>query len=274
MTAEASGAPASRRAADRALVEGFVARHYSLRGTLALHRNALGLDLLRAPANVILAPWALALRLAALAAHAAGARRLAARLVRRPLAFRPDLGRRVESLLLAEIVAPRQDAVPTDLQRRLVADHVALRTAVAEIAMTLALVALGVLVFRTVTPGVLSLAPVLTDHVAAAREITAFPLGERLGAAWYGLFPAERPLWQTLAVGAGLVIVVSLVASFAGLVTDPLQARLGLHRRRLLRLLARLDRAEDRPEVAREVLLARLADVADAGATLARVFRP
>jgi hypothetical protein len=129
-------------------------------------------------------------------------------------------------------------------------------------------------VFRTVTPGVLSLAPVLTDHVAAAREITAFPLGERLGAAWYGLFPAERPLWQTLAVGAGLVLVVSLVASFAGLVTDPLQARLGLHRRRLLRLLARLDRAEDRPEVAREVLLARLADVADAGATLARVFRP
>lgn len=272
MTAEA--APEDRRAADRARVDAFVARHYGPRGTLRLHRHALGLDLLRAPANVILAPWALALRLAALAARAAGARGLAARLTRRTLAFRSDLGRHVEALLLAEIVAPRQDAPPSDLQRRLVADHVDLRTAVAEIATTLALVALGFLVFRSVTPGVLSLAPVLTDHVAHAREITAFPLGERLGAAWYGMFPAERPLWQTLAVGAGLVLAVSIVATFAGLLTDPVQSRTSIHRRRLLRLIARLDRADDRPDLEREVILARLADMADAGATIARVFRP
>lgn len=258
---------------DHALVAAFVRRHYGVRGTWALHRHALGPDLLRAPANVLLAPWALALRLAALAARAAGVRGLAERLARRPLAFRSDLGRAVEAALLAEIVAPRQEAPPSDLQRRLVADHVALRSAVAEIATTLAVVALGIAAFRALTPGVLSLAPVLTDHVGLARDIAAFPLGDRLGAAWYGLFPAARPLWQTLAVGAGLVLAFSLVTTFAGLLADPIQARLGIHRRRLLRLLARLDRAEAGDAVEREILLARLGDLADAGATLARILR-
>jgi hypothetical protein len=258
---------------DRARIDAFVRRHYSLGGTWRLHRHALGLDLLRAPANVLLAPWALALRLAALACSAAGARGLARRLARRPLAFRSDMGRAVETALLAEVVAPRSGAPPTDLHRRLVADYVALRSAIAEIATTLAVVALGIVAFHALTPGVLSLAPVLTDHMALAREIAAFPLGDRLGAAWYGLFPAERPLWHTAAVAAALILAFSLVTTFAGLLADPLQARLGIHRRRLIRLLARLDRADDRPGIAREVVIARLGDIADAGTTLARFLR-
>jgi hypothetical protein len=258
---------------DRDPVAAFVRCHYGLRGTWALHRHALGADLLRAPANVLLAPWALALRIGALSAAAAGAGALAARLSRRRLAFRSATGRALEAALLAEVVVPRTGLAPSDLQRRLVADHVALRGAVAEIATTLAVIVYGVLAFRALTPGVLSLAPVLTDHVALAREIAAFPLGDRLGAAWYGLFPADRPLWPKFATGAGLVLGFSVVTTFAGLLTDPLQAWLGLHRLRLLRLLARIDRADDREAVEAETLLARMGDVAGASATLARLLR-
>jgi hypothetical protein len=258
---------------DLARIRSFVRRHYSLAGTWRLHRHALGPDLLRAPANVLIAPWVLALRLSARAAAAAGARRFAQRLDRRPLAFRSDMGRAVEAALLAEVVAPRCDGSPTDLQRRLVAEHVAVRNAIAEIATTLVVVALGLFAFHALTPGVLSLAPVLTDHVALSREIAAFPLGDRLGAAWYGLFPAERPLWQTLAVGAALVFAFSVVTTFSGLLADPLQARLGIHRRRLVRLLARIDRADESRPVEPEVVLARLGDLADAGAILTRFLR-
>lgn len=261
-------------AEDLARVDAFVRRHYSLRGTWRLHRHALGLDLLRAPANVLLAPWALLLRVLALAAAAMGATRLARRLGRRTLAFRSDMGRAVEAALIAEVIAPRADAPPSDLQRRLVADHVAIRNAIAELVTTLAVIATGVLAFHALTPGVLTLAPVLTDRVALAREIADFPLGDTLGAAWYGAFPAERPFRHTAAVGLALVLGFSLVTTFAGLVADPVQARLGIHRRRLLRLLRRLDRADDRPALEAETLLARLGDVADAGATLARFLRP
>jgi hypothetical protein len=271
MTPDAAPDP---QAGDLARIDAFVRRHYSVDGTWRLHRHAVGLDLLRAPANVLLAPWALLLRLAALAASAAGARGVARRLAARTLVFRSDMGRAVETALLAEVVAPRTGAPPTETQRRLVADHVALRGAVAELATTLAVVAVGIVAFRALTPGVLTLAPVLTDHLALAREIAGFPLGDRLGAAWYGLFPAERPLWQTAAVGLALVVAFSLVTTFAGLLADPVQARLGIHRRRLRRLLARLDRADDRPALHAELLLARLGDVADAGATLARFLRP
>ena len=90
------------------------------------------------------------------------------------------------------------------------------------------------------------------------------------------MFPIELPIWYVIAVGAGLAMVASLVTTFAGLVADPLQAILGIHRRRLLRLLADIERAhgDAAPGLAREHVLARLADLTDAGVSLFRIFRP
>ncbi|MBP8932644.1 MAG: hypothetical protein KBG46_15360, partial [Paracoccus sp.] len=52
--------PMTRRETE---VERFVRARYGLRGTLELHRHALGLDLLRAPVNVALSPVFLLVRL-------------------------------------------------------------------------------------------------------------------------------------------------------------------------------------------------------------------
>ena len=54
--------PLTRREAE---VGRFVRARYGLRGSLALHRHALGLDLLRAPLNVMLSPLFLLTRLVA-----------------------------------------------------------------------------------------------------------------------------------------------------------------------------------------------------------------
>ena len=48
----------------RRRVPDFAARHFSFAGTLRLHREALGLDLVRAPINVLLVAPSLFLRLA------------------------------------------------------------------------------------------------------------------------------------------------------------------------------------------------------------------
>ena len=54
--------PMTRREAE---LRRFVRARFGPRGTLALHRHALGLDLLRAPVNVTLSPLFLLSRLAA-----------------------------------------------------------------------------------------------------------------------------------------------------------------------------------------------------------------
>ena len=48
----------------RARVDPFIDHHFSLRGTLAIHRAALGLNVLRTPVNLTLAPPQMGLRLA------------------------------------------------------------------------------------------------------------------------------------------------------------------------------------------------------------------
>lgn len=260
---------------DLTIVDGFVSRHFRLRGTLRLHRNAIGWDLLRAPGNVALAPVFLLTRLVSITASCVGLRRAAQALDARRFQFRSRVGATVEAALLSEVIVPRNAGrdVPTPAQLRLVEDYIAVRSAVSEISTLIAVIVIGLAAFQVVTPGVLSLTPVVTERAAHAREIAAFPFGQWLGGAWYSVFPGERPLWQLVAVGTGLVFTFSLVTTFAGLVADPLQARLGIHRRRLLGLLKRIDR-HARPRIEGEFLLARGADITDTAALILRLLRP
>ncbi|MGH7085219.1 MAG: DUF6635 family protein, partial [Acetobacteraceae bacterium] len=66
-------------------VAAFVDRHFSLSGSLAMHRQALGLDLLRAPANLVLMGPHAAMKAAGLIGGKLGARHLARRIEARSL---------------------------------------------------------------------------------------------------------------------------------------------------------------------------------------------
>ncbi len=262
---------------DLALIDGFVRRHYRLPGALRLHRHAFGWDLLRAPTNIVLAPVLLLARLVSILAHVLRLRRLSRFAGRLRPQFRSDVGAVLEGDLLSDVLAHRRSKdteIDTETVRDFVRDYVAVRSAVSEIGTALVVLLVGVFVFHAVTPGVISLAPVVTERAAHARDVAGFPLGPWLGGAWYGLFPGERLLWQTVAVGAGLALALSFVTTFSGILADPLQARLGIHRRRLMRLLWRIDRAaEERPRIEGEFVLARGADIVDLAAVVIRFLR-
>jgi hypothetical protein len=262
---------------DLTLIDGFVRRHYRLPGVLHLHRHAIGWDLLRAPANIALAPVLLLARLISILAHVLRLRRVSRFAGRFLPQFRSDVGAVLEADLLSDVLAhrgPTDAELDTEAVRGFVRDYVAVRTAVSEIGTALVVLLVGLFVYHAVTPGVISLAPVVTERAAHARDVAGFPLGQWLGGAWYGLFPGERPLWQTLAVGTGLAVALSLVTTFSGILADPLQARLGIHRRRLRRLLRRIDRAaEERPRIEGEFVLARGADIVDVATMVMRFLR-
>ncbi|SIO51871.1 hypothetical protein SAMN05444722_2992 [Rhodovulum sp. ES.010] len=290
----------------RARVPGFVRERFGLRGTLRLHRHALGWDILKAPLNVMLSPVLILSRLAAWGAGRAGAPRIARWLASRRILLPTAVARATERAIvvdllelpwdgpgraserdalarailanptLARLVATRREAGA--VSARALSDYGGTRSAVAEMTTALGTIGAGAVAFQSLTPGMVSFAPGLAAVLAQQAAIAAFPLGGLLGSAWYGVFPAVVSPWLTAGLTLGLVALGALVAAFAGVIADPVQAALGLHRRRLNRLIDAMEDAFTgegrRGFAAREHYLARLLDLSDAGLAAIRLLTP
>ncbi|WP_410217374.1 DUF6635 family protein [Paracoccus sp. (in: a-proteobacteria)] len=255
----------------------FVSRRYGLRGTLALHRHALGLDLLRAPLNVMLAPIALLSQLTAWLLTKAGARQAGSWLRDRRVFLRSDVSVQIEadlSALIADLQAHGlgPDA-PSDRIHCAIRSHAETRNAVAEITTSLIVLATGFVVFHRPTPGMISLTAPLAQMRAHATAVRDFTFGETLGRAWYWAFPVELSPVSVIATGAALAVAGSLITTFAGLIADPVQKWSGIHQHRLTRMLDRLDASADSAPLEPEPLLARLGDLADTLSILWRSWR-
>lgn len=264
-------------AARHAEVDAFVDANYSLMGSLRLHRRAIGLDLLRAPANVALVAPHLGAQLAAGALRRAGAGRAARWLkgrrlfldtrVARELEWRlhtellrlpydDGRGRRSERDALAEEImadprlAAALDALAATLLRHrddpevrarlraMIGTYTGARSAAAELVNNLALAGAGAAAFKQLTPSVISLGPVMATALAYEAAAASFPLGPWLGGLWYGHVATVTPsAGLVIGVTGGLMALTATTAAFAGVVGDPVQRALGLHQRRLHRLI-------------------------------------
>ncbi|WP_119458766.1 DUF6635 family protein [Rhodospirillaceae bacterium SYSU D60014] len=279
----------------RARLAGFVDRHYSFRGAVRVHGQAFGWDLLRAPANLVLALPQLALLSAGLAGRAVAKRldaryavrveRLGHRLGHRSLFLKTDVAAEIEWLLYTDLLElpyrqvhptrgerihardaiaeailgdPRVDnAVRTSVMAighrardpgfharlaDVVAVYVGSRVAASDIATSLVSIGVGALTARQFTPGMLTLGPAVAGAIAKHTAIMSFPLGAGIGGLWYGAFPVTAGPLLVAGVTSGLFMTAASVAAFAGILTDPVQRRLGIHRRRLSKLLAAIER--------------------------------
>lgn len=266
--------PLARRDAE---VRRFVRARYGLRGTLALHRHALGLDLLRAPLNVVLAPVFLLVRLVAALLSVLGAKRAGRWLAEQRIFLKSDVGRQIErdlTGLFADLSAKGLGPpAGSETIRHEIAAHTDTRNAVAEIATSLIVLLFGLFLFHRATPGVISLAEPVAAMRAQAQAVRDFTFGSGAGRLWYGMFPVELTHWQIVATGVALAVIGSLITSFVGLIADPVQVLTGTHHRRLMRLIHRLDTAKRPGGIAREHLMARMGDLSDAILSLWRAFR-
>ena len=289
----------------RARVDPFIDQHFSVRGALRLHRKALGLDILRTPVNLTLAAPQVGVRVAGVAASRLGARRLGERLrtarlmlptaVAREIAWliRTDLlelpardGKRVatrdvlaETILHQPALAAALEPLLAELGRRgadpafrarveqATAEYTGSRAAASELTTGLVSLGTGALAFSKITPGMATLGPTLAALFAQQAAVASFPLGATLGGAWYGLFPAAVPLGLVAGLTGGLMLAGSTIGAFAGIIADPVQRRLGLHRARLLKLIASLERQANDPAAPglalRDHYVARLLDLFD-----------
>jgi hypothetical protein len=252
----------------RTRVEPFVHRHFGLAGSVRLHRSALGLDVLRAPANIALAPVHVVIRLCAGAARLAGAAQVSRWLRARRVLLRTSVAAEVERLVATELLdlpwsaergASGRDALaeailfspdvqalvaartglPAAALHKLLHDNVreyaGVRAAVAEITTSLAVLGAGAAALQKITPGMISLGPPVAAALVHSATISAFPLGAGAGSTQYWLFPAEASLAMAFGTTASLIAAGAIAAAFAGVLADPVQSRLGLHQRRLHR---------------------------------------
>lgn len=259
-------------------VSAFVRATFGLRGSLTLHRFAFGADLLRAPANVLLAPIFLMTRLTALLAKAMRFEKASVWMSRRKILLETDVSRQVAARVLAfvkAIEAKSDDTgIPNDVLEHEIAEYAGVRSAVGEITTTLAIIIVGFFVFHTVTPGVISITGPVAELRAQSLAIAQFPLGQKLGGIYYGVFATDPEPWRFLATGVVLAMLASAVTTFAGVIADPLQVITGTHRRRLFRLLNRLEIASGRSNsIAHEHITARFADLTDLALNLWRTLR-
>ena len=262
----------------RRRVDAFIDRHFSMTGALALHRKALGADIIKAPLNIVLAVPYFAAQLGAVAARACRAERLSAYLRSRRILLDTAVGREIEWLVMTELLElplrqgqrvstkdalaeaiVAEQAVADAIRARLDADHpggdldfrkhladsvaryTETRAASAEIATTLMTFGAGAAALKQITPGAMVLGPALAGTIAQQAAIASFPLGPTLGALWYAVFPAAASAGLVAGVTAGVAGAGAIAAGFVGVVTDPLQRAAGLHRRRLLRLIDALE---------------------------------
>ena len=107
---------------------------------------------------------------------------------------------------------------------------------------TITLLTGGVL-FHQMTPGALAISGVLSQAIAYHLAVSGFFLGPTLGALYYYYFPPTPSMGLFLATLLGAMTVWTLVAIFAGVIVDPLLARLGVHERRLQQLITQLERS-------------------------------
>ena len=275
----------------RSRLPAFVDNTFSFKGAMALHAHALGHDLWRAPLNVLMAAPQLGLNLAADLLARKGRRHEAELLKSRELFFRTSVADAIERAILVDLLelpysGPGTPSFHDGLAVEILADkrlkgalgilegpwgegerrrmdallmqnlsiYLNARTATGELTGALITLAAGGALLNQVTPGMIALGP------AVARAVSSHVTGTA----------------TAMFAGGSVLAASAAIAAFSGIITDPLQRRLGLHQRRLRRLLNSLEAgflgADPRLAI-REQYAARLLDMLDALAALVAHIR-
>lgn len=288
----------------RRRVDDFCHRHYRFLPSLRRHRVSLGRDLLIVPLNIV---WSVIRIPLVLLSWLAGKLKLSglAKLLNVPAGMETrfdgeirwliftDLlqlpyqqGERVshydalfEEILRDEAVSAEliplleqlgkthHDASVTASIEQALKEYGSTRTAVSELSSNLMIIAGSYAGTGSAVYGSLGASSMISSALATHVAVANFWLGPGLGALYYSVFPASVSLALLASVTAIVAIVLAIVSTFAGVITDPVQHALGLHQKRLHRVVdavqKSLNNTADQEFVLREKYLARIFDVLD-----------
>jgi hypothetical protein len=295
-------------------VPAFTRRYFSFKGALRLNRKALGADLYKTPLNVVWTLPYLGLKASSSLLKRVGSEKIPSQVERLPAGFETRVQKEIKWLIFTELLEmpyaqegreATKDALLEDILNQpeisSLFDHElskihsksknpkfrsALetnlleysknRTAAADLAGTVITLSSGAAMFQQMTPGAISAGSALATAIAQQAAISNFILGPTLGGLYYGLFPASASIGLVVASTGSIMAVLAILTSFSGVITDPIQQKLGLHKSRLNRLIDCLERelrgAGDSQFKIRDQYVARVFDLLDLFKKAAKTF--
>jgi hypothetical protein len=134
----------------------------------------------------------------------------------------------------------QQEGFRESLEKRL-KEYSLSRTAISELAGNIITLAAGAGMMGKMTPGGISFGTVLAATIAQQSAISGFFMGPTLGGLYYGIFPASASMGLAAASTSTVLATLAIFSAFSGIITDPVQARLGIHEKRLQRLIDSLE---------------------------------
>ncbi len=253
----------------------FINKYFSFRGALGLNKKAFGADLYKAPLNVAWSIPYLGIRTSAYLLKKLGLNKMTNRVDKIPPGFETRVQKEIKWLIFSELLelpysqdgrTSHKDALLAEildqpqitslfsieldkiysksknpgyraaLEKNLV-EYAKSRTAAADLSGNIIALSAGVTAFGKMTPGSLTTGNTLAAVIAHNVAVSNFILGPTLGGFYYTVFPAAASTGLIVASTGAVVLALGLLTSFSGIITDPLQSRLGIHKRRLLKLI-------------------------------------
>lgn len=254
----------------------FVRRHYSFRGALKIHSHALGWDVVRVPFNIIWSFANIFLALLGCIAGLVRLKKLQDWIKKIPPGLKTDMDRQISWLIVTDLLElPYQqgqkvsdkDALMTEILKNpelqsllnevlasfsepakspefrakldaKLAEYGATRTASSDLASNAALLVTSKIALGQPAFGALSAGTTVSATIANTVAASNFWLGPTAGSYYYAVFPAAASARLIFAATVVITIALALVSTFIGILTDPLQAKLGIHQKRLRKLVS------------------------------------
>lgn len=245
-------------------VPSFVNSHFRYPGCWHTNKHAFGFDLIKAPLNLIWAPVYVLIIILLLMLTLLGHKRARTWAPKVPSGMTTRVQQRVNQHIKTSLLNPaelKQEIIDqlsqlpqpnaqsdTELLEHLdtivsevMSQLMLTRTASADIANTLFSTAFGALIFKKFTPGGFGIGLLIAAYWVKEKAKQNFFLGATIGGWYYAIFPPKVG-WLENTVGIAIaMLILATIASFSGLVTDPVQAWLRLHHRRLHKMLNQLE---------------------------------
>lgn len=289
----------------RAKIPEFVNQYFSVKGALKLHKKALSSDLYKSPINIFWALPYTGLKATASLLKKTGNKKIPGLFEKLPRGFETNVQKEVKWLiytelleipfqqgkrisdkdaLLEEIISqPEITAIFIDelaqinkkskapeFRKRLesnLMEYASSRTAAADLAGTLITLSVGATLFKQMTPGSMATGSAVAATIAYHSAVSNFVLGSTLGSVWYSIFPVSASAGLIVATTGTIMAAMAIITSFTGIITDPIQAKLGLHQKRLKKFVNSLEkelkgRGDSKFEI-KDQYVARVFDILD-----------
>lgn len=263
----------------KARIPSFTQQHFSYPGAWHTNKVAFGWDLIKMPINLIWAPFFILLQLTAFILGKCNQHTLRQYLLKIPGGFSTKVQKHSSQLISQYLLGDSQNpqdgelhqciaqALARTLQNNInggthpntqvqlqtiiqalnpittqaLEQYAITRTASADITNTFISTIAGAFAFKKFTPGGLGLGIILAALAAKHEQTQNFIFGSTLGGYYYELFPPSPSVGLIIACSFGVMGTLAVLASFSGLITDPIQYYTKLHNYRLRKLITHLE---------------------------------